>query len=202
MDRLSAIDQICLSIYKQLTIFQQEKPEILTDFYWNLLWHGNNESYVILSALHAHLTTIFDHPNWQLKLKQFLSKFLNPYFFESTDFYTLLNFISYLYRTNCLSGESNGSNISILLLDVENIRITSEEETFLQKYGRYPIQIKIAFGNWRNLGKHDEVYHRRGYELIHVPRGENSADIKMTATGAMLPFQFPSAKEVFVCLFF
>nr|WP_275265881.1 NYN domain-containing protein [Gloeothece citriformis] len=91
--------------------------------------------------------------------------------------------------------------MSILLLDVENMRLDSKIEQFLAKNCQYPLQIRLAFANWKtpNLSKCDSELHERGYQLIHVPEGKDSADGKMIAVGSSIFLQYPTVKEVFVC---
>lgn len=91
--------------------------------------------------------------------------------------------------------------ISILLLDAENLKIALNTETFLASICKYPLQVRIAFANWRNtsMGKQDAELYERGYQLIHVPEGKDSADAKMIALGAGIFHSYPTAKEVFVC---
>ena len=130
----------------------------------------------------------------------------------------------HLQQTNYLTGEtpipqellekSNGSEnlsdrnaeasqvpgaIAILLLDVENLQLDVETEKFLEKICSYPIQIKVAFANWRSMGKKDAEFHERHYELIHVPPGKDSADLKMATVGSSIFVHYPKAKEVLVC---
>ncbi len=57
--------------------------------------------------------------------------------------------------------ESGG--IAILLLDAENLKLKVNTEQFLAGLCDYPLQVKIAFANWKNssIGKLDaEVYDR------------------------------------------
>lgn len=89
--------------------------------------------------------------------------------------------------------------IAVLLLDVENIQITPETEKFLTNVCTNPIQIKIAFANWQNMGKKDIEFHHRSYDLIHVPRGKDNADGKMIAFGSTIDEYYPKVKEVLVC---
>ncbi|NET60681.1 MAG: NYN domain-containing protein [Symploca sp. SIO2E6] len=89
--------------------------------------------------------------------------------------------------------------IAILLLDAENLQLDPDTENFLVGVCRYPLQIKIAFANWRTMGKQDAELHRRGYELIHVPAGKDSADVKMATVGSSIFVHYPTAREVFVC---
>jgi hypothetical protein len=49
------------------------------------------------------------------------------------------------------------------------------------------------------MGKKDAEFHQRGYQLIHVPPGKDSADLKMATVGASIFVHYPTAKEVFVC---
>lgn len=91
--------------------------------------------------------------------------------------------------------------ISILLLDAENLRLDSKIENFLAKNCQYPLQIKIAFANWKtpNLSKQDFELNERGYQLIHVPEGKDSADGKMIAVGSSIFLQYPTVQEIFIC---
>lgn len=93
------------------------------------------------------------------------------------------------------------SGIAILLLDVENLKINSEIETFLASIASYQLQAKIAFANWKNpsLGKQDIDLYERGYQLVHVPDGKDGADAKMMTMGANLLRYYPNLKEIFVC---
>lgn len=91
--------------------------------------------------------------------------------------------------------------ISILLLDAENLKLDINTETFLARLCKYSLQVKIAFANWRNpsIGKQDAELYERGYQLVHVPGGKDSADAKMIALGSSILRQYPTVKEVFVC---
>jgi hypothetical protein len=98
------------------------------------------------------------------------------------------------------SSRAQKQSIAILLLDAENIQLCAEEEKFLESCCSYSLQIKIAFANWRAIGKQrDGELNDRGYQMIHVPAGKNSADLKMTALGSSLFVAYPNVKEVFVC---
>lgn len=91
--------------------------------------------------------------------------------------------------------------LAILLLDAENLKLDVNAEKFLACLCGYPLQVKIAFANWKkpSTGKLDAELYDRGYELIHVPGGANSADGKMIAFGAAILYRYPAAKQVFVC---
>ncbi|MCC5648649.1 NYN domain-containing protein [Nostoc sp. XA013] len=91
--------------------------------------------------------------------------------------------------------------ISLLLLDAENLKLDINSELFLASVCKYPLQVKIAFANWRNpsTGKQDIELYNRGYQLIHVPGGKDSADAKMIALGACVLRSYPTVKEILVC---
>ncbi|MGL5805499.1 MAG: IS1/IS1595 family N-terminal zinc-binding domain-containing protein, partial [Xenococcaceae cyanobacterium] len=91
--------------------------------------------------------------------------------------------------------------ISVLLLDIENLKLEIETEKYLTALCKYPLQVKIAFANWRSasLTKQDIELHERGYQLIHVPGGQDSADGKAIAIGSSIFFQYPNIREIFVC---
>ncbi|MDZ8222437.1 transposase-like zinc-binding domain-containing protein [Nostoc sp. ChiVER01] len=91
--------------------------------------------------------------------------------------------------------------ISLLLLDAENLKLDINSELFLASVCKYPLQVKIAFANWRNpsTGKQDIELYNRGYQLVHVPGGKDSADAKMIALGACVLRSYPTVKEILVC---
>nr|MCM0589008.1 NYN domain-containing protein [Gloeotrichia echinulata DEX184] len=91
--------------------------------------------------------------------------------------------------------------ISLLLLDAENIKLDANTELFLATICQCPLKVKIAFANWRNpsTGKQDVELYERGYQLVHVPGGKDSADAKMIALGACILRYYPTVQEVFVC---
>jgi hypothetical protein len=93
------------------------------------------------------------------------------------------------------------AGIAILLLDAENLKLDINAEKFLDSISTYPLQVLIAFANWRNpsIGRQDAELYERGYQLVHVPGGKNSADAQMIAMGASISRHYPDAKEVFVC---
>lgn len=93
------------------------------------------------------------------------------------------------------------TGISLLILDAENLKLDINSELFLASICEYPLQVKIAFANWKNpsIGKQDIELYNRGYQLFHVPEGKNSADAKMIAFGACVLRSYPTLKEIFVC---
>ncbi len=95
----------------------------------------------------------------------------------------------------------SAQGICLLLLDVENLKLDVKTEQFLATLCVYPLQVKIAFANWRNsaIGQQDVDFHKRGYQLIHVPGGKDSADAKMIVRGMAICCEYPQIKEVFIC---
>lgn len=89
--------------------------------------------------------------------------------------------------------------ITFLLLDADNLQISTHTEKFLANVCNCPLQVKIAFANWSNRGKLDIELHERGYDLIHVRAGRDNADGKMIAFGSYIHELYPHAKEVLVC---
>ncbi|RZM77258.1 NYN domain-containing protein [Leptolyngbya iicbica] len=96
------------------------------------------------------------------------------------------------------SAAKNENAIAILLLDAENIDLNQEAEAWLETHCNYPMTLKFAFGNWKTLGDRDAQLHRRGYQLLHVPKGKNHADDKMTIIGSSILVHFPNIKAAIV----
>lgn len=99
------------------------------------------------------------------------------------------------------SWQNSEQGISIILLDLENLKLDRLAENYLQELANYPLQVKFAFANWSEtaVNKQDTEFYERGYFLIHVPGGKNSADARMMTLGAALRIHYPQVKEVFVC---
>ncbi|MFH7243834.1 MAG: NYN domain-containing protein [Spirulina sp.] len=87
----------------------------------------------------------------------------------------------------------------LLLVDAENMHPSATLEAHLQSLAQYPLRYRLAFGNWRTLGNRDQEFYRRGYQMIHVPSGKNSADIKMSLDASLISLHHPSIREVFIC---
>jgi hypothetical protein len=86
------------------------------------------------------------------------------------------------------------------LLDVENLGLEPEFLLHLHSISDRPIQIRLAFGNWRRISAETEQFLlAEGFELVQTPQGANLADMKMTAVGAGLLLRWPTLGEVFVC---
>lgn len=109
--------------------------------------------------------------------------------------------IIHITENNPILPGFNNIKISMLLLDAENLKIDNKTEQFLAGLSKFPLQVKIAFANWRNpsIGQQDVDFHKRGYNLIHVPGGKDSADAKMIAKGISLCWYYPNIQEIFIC---
>ncbi|NJL36514.1 MAG: NYN domain-containing protein [Leptolyngbyaceae cyanobacterium SM1_4_3] len=193
---------------------QQQKPHWLIPKYRNFSFREVQADFV--EKLTARLDHLESKETFIFGLVRFLRKLFVPDFFRGRVFSDLLQRVHLLLAQAPLwDGSSNIFGVSaggyeegkgegaiaILLVDAENIGLTVEGEKFLQSICQFPIQIKIAFANWRNsnMSKRDLVLHKRGYQLVHVPSGKNSADLQMTAIGSSVFVHYPTAKEIIIC---
>jgi hypothetical protein len=211
----TVIDKVSCAAYQAIASIQQQRPEWLVDKYRNI--PPPQYKSVFIHKLTATLSLAEDQDTLISKLSHFLRSLLLPSFFESASFSKLLNQINLLVpvdleprkadsiqpqqtaiATNEKPPEAREA-IAILLLDAENLQLNSETEKFLAQVCNYPIQVKIAFANWRAMGKQDVEFHERGYDLIHVPVGKDNADGKMIAVGSSIHEHYSTAKEVLVC---
>jgi len=143
-------------------------------------------------------------PNGQ---QRYLCKACRKQFFESANPPSLSRKCTETQLSEAIPKEIAPANttesgpIAILLLDAENLKLKVNTEQFLAGLCDYPLQVKIAFANWKNpsIGKLDAELYDRGYELIHVPGGANSADGKMIAFGAAILYRYREVRQVFVC---
>ncbi|MBD0388503.1 MAG: NYN domain-containing protein [Nostoc sp. C3-bin3] len=129
--------------------------------------------------------------------EELLQTILSPDWLESA---ALSQFIQKFQQKTEITHQLE-TGISLLLLDAENLKLDINSELFLASACKYPLQVKIAFANWRNpsTGKQDIELYNRGYQLIHVPGGKDSADAKMIALGACVLRSYPRVKEILVC---
>ncbi len=129
--------------------------------------------------------------------EQLLQIILSPAWLESAAFSQFIQ--KFQQKTEIKHQLETG--ISLLLLDAENLKLDVNSELFLASVCKYPLQFKMAFANWRNpsIGKQDIELYNRGYQLVHVPEGKDSADAKMIAFGACVSRSYPTVKEILVC---
>lgn len=202
-------NKIGFYVGQAIIAIQDKQPELLLQKYRNISWNSRHQS-----SLTAKLTEILrPSDDWDTlikKLQGFLKVLLIPESFNSPILIKLIEDIRLLNPAKVeLNGSSslntvtNGSlpqtKIAVLLLDAENLQINADTEQFLTTVCTCPIQVKIAFANWRSMGKLDVEFHQRGYDLIHVPAGKDHADGKMIAFGSSIHEHYPKAKEVLVC---
>jgi hypothetical protein len=212
------IDQICDRVYQIVLDIQQQHPELLKEKYRTIPWRTPHNQSVLITKLKSRLTQADDWDAKLINLRRFLEILLLPSYFTQPSFGELTQTLQSLIPQKSpslllewVSSESSDTvpspasvtndspGIAILLLDAENLKLDIETEKFLAKLCTCPIQIKVAFANWRSLGKKDAEFHSRGYELIHVPPGKDSADVKMATVGSSIFIHYPNAREILVC---
>lgn len=210
----AVIHEISLCVYQAILDIQQQQPELLKEKFRNVPWRDARNHSVFMMKLKEGLSKTQDTEALIRKVQKFLQTLLIPSYFELPIFGNLMEKIRSSiqqlsdYRNSVSVGHSQPAassdslparGIAILLLDAENLQLDANTEKFLAEVCTYPLQIKIAFANWAKMGKQDVEFHRRGYELIHVPSGKDSADVKMATVGSSIFVHYPTAKEVLVC---
>ncbi|MGB5963750.1 MAG: NYN domain-containing protein [Coleofasciculaceae cyanobacterium] len=206
----AVIHEISLYVYQTLIEIQQQQPELIKEKYRKVPWRDARNQSVFMMKLKEGLSNSPDKEALILRVKIFLQGLLVPSYFQLASFGKLIERINLSIqqlvdhrnlRENLHSGDLTepAKGIAILLLDAENLRLDAKTEKFLTAICTYPIQIKIAFANWSKMGKQDVEFHGRGYELIHVPVGKDSADLKMATVGSSIFIHYPTAKEILVC---
>lgn len=207
--------QLIAEIYTALVATQQHEPMLLADRCRTWPWASDRLRARFTQQLQQRLGATADTAQVITALRLILQRLFQPAFFQTPTGRLLMQQV----RTQVLANRSMAPEppaltcpdptrsglptpgIAILLLDADNLKLTAVEEAWLQTLCQYPLYIKIAFANWRagNMGGHDKRLHQRGYQMIHVPKGDNAADLKMTAVGASLFLEYPQVAEVLVC---
>jgi O6-methylguanine-DNA--protein-cysteine methyltransferase len=222
----ATLHSISRSVCQAIVSTRQQHPEWLKEKVRNYSWQSGTFQSKLTDKIAEELSHCQDRDALIRKLLKILQSFLKPSFLVSEEFERLtdklrqvtqeeietswnsrLHYKMLAQPAGTLTPEvaqngyssSAGEPVAILLLDAENLQLDAKTEKFLAGICAYPIQIKIAFANWRSMGKQDDEFHRRHYELIHVPPGKDSADVKMATVGSSIFVHYPTAKEVLVC---
>lgn len=207
MDYQTLAQQIGLVVYKAIDTVYRRQPMLLAEPYRAVDWNADRSKAIWMPRLVRELSKAIDRHQLIRRAERILRTFFVPRFFRTPFYQSLSNTIQQMVDRQTaakpsrpvLSPAHSIEPIALLLLDAENIRLNLIDERQLQQYCRYPIQIKIAFANWRSIGKQDAEFHERGYQMIHVPSGKNLADMQMTAIGSSLFLQYPNTREAVVC---
>lgn len=212
----AAFSAISRYLAQTLVSIQSKHPEWIAEKYRKTQWAKPDFQSILIFKFTKSFRLAKDVDSILLTAKKYLQILLIPEFINSAQCTKLIAKIKQLAEAPTAPAKSNNSalskpltptvptpslsvGIAILLLDVENLQLNLETEKFLEGICQYPIQIKVAFANWRSMGKKDAEFHQRGYQLIHVPPGKDSADLKMATVGASIFVHYPTAKEILVC---
>ncbi|BAZ86902.1 NYN domain-containing protein [Dolichospermum compactum] len=198
------LQKISVEICQSIIAIQQQQPELLIAKYRTINWQISTNKSALSAKFRAILSQTQSWDELLQKLQSSLKAVLVPAAFDSQILSDLISAIEQLNSENINVNANHllprqSANITILLLDAENLQLNTNTEKFLTTICDSPIQVKIAFANWSNRGKLDLELHERGYDLIHVPAGRDNADGKMIAVGSSIHERYPHVKEVFVC---
>ena len=197
-NNLINLNSVCDAVVRILFLVEKKHPNWLKEQFRSYPWQDPSFQNKFKQKLQNKFNNIKTRDNLIEKLIDLLSYLVYPIFFKSFYFRELMHNITNYSLTNNHQQEID-FYLAILLLDTENLYLDINSEKFLKQVSNYPIKLKFAFGNWRNLGKKDLEFYERGYELLHVPPGKNSADLKMISFGSSIWLNYPNAKEVFIC---
>lgn len=217
VNRSAVIQSISRYVCQAIFSTYQNHPELLNERFRNQPWSSQKFQDKLIAKLIEKFNKTENKDELMVKAIKIFHNFLLPGFFVSSNFSKVMDHLRELTQRETvissnqgdklkpagnsakLTAESKDSAMAVLLLDAENLPLNVETENFLAGCCTYPIRIKIAFANWRSMGKQDSEYHGRSYELIHVPASKDSADIKMAIVGASIFLHYPTAKEVLIC---
>ncbi|MGC8713560.1 MAG: hypothetical protein ACP5RH_14320 [Leptodesmis sp.] len=213
MTSVETVRQVCLTVYQAIASVQQQHPEFLNEKYRSLPLQQPGHQATFTDRLSTRLSKLPDGQAVVAEVEATLRSLFTPDFFQTADFATLITEISQIMGLPSDSppppdstaslpvppDERPADAIALLLLDAENFQLDVATERFLAESCTCPLQVKIAFANWRSLGKKDLEFHNRHYDLMHVPGGKDMADGKMIAIGSSIHEHYPLAKEILVC---
>jgi len=194
-NKLIKLNSICDLVVRTIFLVNNKHPNWLKERFRNYVWHNYQFQHKFKDKLELKLKGLTNYNQLVNQLIELFHHIFYPGFFNSDYFKDFLDNLDKLKGVDFI----NYLSLSVLLLDTENIYIDINSEKILGRVCQYPIKLKFAFGNWRNLGKKDIEFYERGYELLHVPPGKNSADLKMISFGSSIWLNYPNAKEVLIC---
>ncbi|MUH01103.1 hypothetical protein F7734_56115 [Scytonema sp. UIC 10036] len=215
----SLLQEISACLCQTIITIQEQQPELLVEKYRKVAWQNEHNQSKLTAKITELLAKSEDGDARFKQLQKFLKALFVPESFYSNFLNNVLekvgqlNFVKLELKNlepkqnleilpSFISVDTSAPQetpIAVLLLDAENLQISTETEKFLTTVCAYPIQIKIAFANWCSKGKLDVELHERNYDLIHVPAGKDNADGKMITFGSAIHERFPNTKEVLVC---
>lgn len=216
---LSSYHRLSRYLYDAIAQIHSYHPHWLKEKYRSYNWKSDRMAAKVTEKLATKLQPAQDTDSIIETVLEICQFFFTPRFFLSSQFAGLLDELRQVLATyphlslpqtpfsfaeisppqQPKNGTAKTDDIALLLLDAENFQFSSEEEQFLNEICRHTIHVKIAFAHWQGMGKKDVELHKQGYQLIHVPAGKDSADVKMASVGASIFLQYPNAQEIFVC---
>lgn len=199
MDQPFPLPEISLQIYQALLV-AQATPSLLSAKAQSVNWRSPEKQTWFLQKFVGWIQDAKTVEALRDRVRQAMTLFFSPEYFAGPDYISLLEAIAPYPRLqaepeNCVVPNT----IALLLLDVENLKLSAAVEEFLQQLCPHPITVKIAFGDWKKLGKYDVEFHNRQYQLVQVPAGQDHADVKMAAVGSSLFVHYPNVRAAFVC---
>ncbi len=199
MDQPFSPSEISRQIYQAL-LSAQATPSLLSPKARSVDWRSPEKQAWFLQKFVGWIQDAVTVEALRDRVRQAMTLFFSPEYFAGPDYISLLEAIAPYPRPqaepeNCVVPNT----IALLLLDVENLKLSAAVEEFLQQLCPHPITVKIAFGDWKKLGKYDVEFHNRQYQLVQVPAGQDHADVKMAAVGSSLFVHYPNVRAAFVC---
>ena len=199
MDQPFSPSEISRQIYQAL-LAAQATPSLLSPKARSVDWRSPEKQAWFLQKFVGWIQDAVTVEALRDRVRQAMTLFFSPEYFAGPDYISLLEAIAPYPRSqaepeNCVVPNT----IALLLLDVENLKLSAAVEEFLQQLCPHPITVKIAFGDWKKLGKYDVEFHNRQYQLVQVPAGQDHADVKMAAVGSSLFVHYPNVRAAFVC---
>jgi hypothetical protein len=190
--------RVCQAIATQ---YWQNSKWLADDIRQNA-WQNPTYRRKVTDRLIARLSNLPNQGQFQA-CKELLECFFDITFFSTSEYQLLeadlVSIVGLKTASKQMDEPQKQDAIALLLLDAENLQLSLEQENFLAGFCDFPLQVKIAFADWRKLGKYDEELHQRNYDLMHVPKGKDMADGKMITVGSSLQERYPNIKEVLVC---
>jgi hypothetical protein len=181
---------------------QKQNPKLLTEPWQHCLTTASPA--MQRARITALLQQQVDAPHSPVAIAHILKQFFIPAFHHSKTYSQALERLQELITAKISQSPApepihNSEFTGLLLVDAENINLPAGLENYLKALGHDPIHHRLAFGNWHKLGRRDQEFHQRGYQMVHVPSGKNSADIKMCLYAFLISRWNPSIREVFIC---
>lgn len=194
MNNVDLLLDICCILHKAILSTGSHHPQLLKHSQrdWSAHWSED------IGKLAAIVKKATDQQDPLMASKTVIQHLFAPEFLSTPQYDQLVSILTQRIQSAQAQKEDPNGDMAALLLDADNMSIDANHEAWIEQETQSRLSMKVAFANWKNK-KIDGTLHRRGYELIHIPAGQDNTDGKMITYGERIHKINPNVSKVFIC---